>query len=94
LYQRGSAGRIVVCSVVDQTGAVWIQAAESAATEVIVVRAQNDGLVPEHGIVTGKDANHIAPDQRTSPGVPAGGRISADRERLEPSAGGRLKPHL
>ena len=87
-------GGVVIGAVVYQAGAVRVQAAEAAESQMVVVGAEDDGLIAQHRIAAGQDADHVLADQRAGVRLSGSGRFPAHRERLEPPAGGRLKPDL
>src|SRR5215207_1343842 len=93
LDQCSGAGSIVVSPVVHLAGTIGIEAAKTAESQVIVMRAQHDRLVPEHGIAAGENANHIHANHGTLP-LPSSGALAAYCEGLKPAAGSRLKSDL
>src|SRR5215218_7075459 len=93
LDQRSGAGSVVVSTIVNLAGAVRIEATEAPDSQVIVMRAEHDGLVSEHRIVTGENTNHIHTNHGTLP-LACSGSFAAYCEGLKPAAGSRLKSDL
>ncbi len=58
---------------------------------MVVVRADDDGLVPEPGIVAGEHADHVAARQPAHVGVLRHGGVRLDPEGLKPAAGRGLQ---
>ena len=69
-----------------------VEAAEPAEPEVIVVRADDQRLVPEHRVAAGQQADDVAALEPGHVRVLGHRRVARDRERLEPAARRRLQP--
>ena len=67
----GRARRVVVGAVVHHAGAVGVEAAEAAEPEMIVVGADDDGLVAKHRIAAREEADHVLAHQAADPGLTA-----------------------
>jgi hypothetical protein len=79
---------------VDGPRAIGIEAAESTQTEVVVMSAENNGLIAQDWITAGQDADDVLALQGSSPAGAESRRIATYSEGLEPSAGCGLKPYL
>ena len=92
LDERGYSRGIIVGAVVNPAGAVGIQAAEPTESQMIVVSAENDRLIPQHGISARQNPDHILSEKTRL--APRRRSIATYVERLEPASCGRLKSHL
>jgi hypothetical protein len=93
LDQHRRARSVVVGAVVHLAGAVGVEAPEAAEAEVVVMRADDDRLVPQHRVASGQQADHVATLEPRHVRVLGHGRVARNGERLKPSACGRLEPH-
>ena len=59
---------------------------------MIVVRADDDGLVPQDRVTARQQADHVFAREPRHMRVLGHRRVPGDGELLEPAAGGRLKP--
>jgi hypothetical protein len=76
---------------VNYPGAIGVQATEPAKTQMIVMRAQDHGLIPEHRVPAGQNADHVLAGRSGCWGLPDCGRVSPDRKGLKPASRSGLK---